>query len=67
MTHLDGGSVHLKLLEDGERLLIQLTADSDVGNVRSVVVVEARDVLHHARSVSLDGCKDQQVLQVPAR
>ena len=47
-THLNGGSVNLKLLKDGKRLFKQLTADGYVGNVRGIVVVKAIDVLHHS-------------------
>ena len=65
--NLDGAGVDLELLEDGERLLEQLAADGDVGDVRGVVVVEPVDVLHHLGLVGLDGGQDQQVLQVPGR
>lgn len=65
-AYLYGRGVDIKLLEDGESLLVELAADCDVGNVWSVVVIEACDVVHHAGVVSLDGGQDQQVLQVPA-
>jgi hypothetical protein len=57
---------HLKFLEDGERLLVELGPDGDVGNVRRIVVVQPVDVLHHLAVVRLDGGQDQEVLQVPA-
>jgi len=37
--HLDGRGVHIELLEDGEGLLVQLITDSNVRNIRSIVVV----------------------------
>lgn len=65
-TYLNSRGVDLKLLEDGESFLVKFVTDSYVGNVGGVVVVEAVDVLHDARAVSLDGRQDQQVLQIPA-
>ena len=59
---LDGRAVDLEFLEDGESLLVQLTLDRDVGDVRRVVVVQPVDVLHHLRLVRLDRRQDQQVL-----
>ena len=47
-AYLDGGGVDFELAEDGERLLVELAGDGDVGDVRSVVVVETVDVLHDA-------------------
>ena len=61
-THLDGRGVNLELLEDCESLFIKLAADGDVSDVGGVIVVEARDVLHHPRAVCFDGSQDQQVL-----
>ena len=63
-TYLDGRCVDIKLAEDGKGLLVQLVADGNVGNVGSVVVVQACDVLHDARAVGLDGGQDEQVLEV---
>ena len=57
-------AVQLGLLEDDERLLVQLRADGDVGDVGHVVVVEPVDVVHDARLVGLDGGQDEQFLQV---
>ena len=65
ISHLDGRCVDLKLLEDGKGLLKQFTANGYVCNVWCVIVVHTVDVLHHAGAVCLDGCQDQQVLQVP--
>jgi len=64
-TCLDGGRVHFKLAEDCESFFVQLAADSNVGDVRRVVVVQSVDVLHHSRPVGLDRRQDQQVLQIP--
>lgn len=63
--HLGRLAVQLRLLEDDERLLVQLRADGDVCDVGHVEVGEAVDVVHHARLVRLDGGEDEQVLQVP--
>ena len=54
------------LLVNEEGLLVQLilVADGDLGDIRSVVVVESLDVVHHSLLVSLDGGEDEQVLQV---
>ena len=62
--HLDGRGVDLELAKDGERLLVQLAADGDVGDVGRVVVVQAVDVLHDARAIGLNGREYEQVLQV---
>ena len=66
-AYLNGGGVDVELLEDGECLLVQFARDCDVGNVGRVVVVQSSDVLHHARSVSLDRRQDEQVLKIPAQ
>jgi hypothetical protein len=58
---------HLKFLEDGECLLVELRPDGDVGNVRRIVVVQPVDVLHHLAVIRLDGGQDEEVLQVPAK
>ena len=39
VQHLNGGCVDVKLLEDGESLFIEFTADTDVGNVWSIIVI----------------------------
>jgi hypothetical protein len=57
---------HLKFLEDGECLLVELGPDGDVGNIRGIVVVQPVDVLHHLAVIRLDGGQDEEVLQVPA-
>ncbi len=57
---------HLKFLEDGECLLVELGPDGDVGNIRGIVVVQPVDVLHHLAVVRLDSGQDEEVLQVPA-
>lgn len=62
--HLNRRGVHLKLLEDGKGLFVQFRGDGNVGNVGGVVVVEAVDVLHDTRSVSLDGSQNEQILQI---
>ncbi len=64
-VYLYGWGVDVKLLEDGEGLFVQLVADGDVGDVRSVVIVQPVDVLHDPRPVRFDGRQDQEVLQVP--
>ena len=62
MADLNSRGVDIKLLEDGEGLFKELKADTDVSNVRSIVIVKTIDVLHHTSCVSLDGCQDEQVL-----
>ncbi len=57
---------HLKFLEYGECLLVELGPDGDVGNIRGIVVVQPVDVLHHLAVVRLDGGQNEEVLQVPA-
>ena len=53
----DAVDEQLGLLEDDERLLVQLRSDGDVSDFGNVVVVEPVDVVHDARLVGL-----QQVL-----
>ena len=65
--YLHGRCVHIKLPEDGKGLLKELVADGNVGNIRSVVVVQAVDVFHDAGAVGLDGRQDEEVLQVPEK
>jgi len=62
ITDLDGRSVDFELLEDGKRLLEQLTGDGDVGNIWCIVVIQTVDVFHHSTSVSLDSRENKQVL-----
>lgn len=64
LSYLNGRCVDVKLLEDGKRLLIELTADGNVGNVWRVVVVQPVDVLHDAGAVGFDGGQDKQILKV---
>ena len=62
--HFHGIKVQVELLENRERLLVQLVADGDLANLRAVERVQPVDVVHHARLVRLDGGEDEQVLQV---
>lgn len=64
MTDLHSRGVDIKLLKDGKGLLIELTADGNVGNIRSIIIIQPADVLHHTGVVSFDCCQDQQVLQI---
>mmetsp|Transcript_7994 Transcript_7994/g.24161 ORF Transcript_7994/g.24161 Transcript_7994/m.24161 type:complete len:827 (-) Transcript_7994:2764-5244(-) len=61
-----GLGIEAVLLVDEEGLLVEAVglAQGDLGNLRTVVVVQAVDVVHHASLVGLDGCQDEQVLQV---
>mmetsp|Transcript_3712 Transcript_3712/g.9309 ORF Transcript_3712/g.9309 Transcript_3712/m.9309 type:complete len:463 (+) Transcript_3712:1267-2655(+) len=61
-----GLGIEVVLLVDEEGLLVEAVglAQGDLGNLRTVVVVQAVDVVHHASLVGLDGCQDEQVLQV---
>ena len=56
----------LKLLIDKKCLLVQLVllADGDLGNIGTVVVLQALDVVHDAHLIGLDGGEDEQILQV---
>lgn len=65
-TRLYCRGVDIKFLEDGKCFLIELTADGDVGDVGGVVVIQARDVVHHTSVVSFDCSQNQQILKVPA-
>lgn len=55
-VYLNSRSVDIKLLKDGEGFLVQFIVDSDVSDVRCVVVVQSVDVLHHAAAVRLYCC-----------
>lgn len=63
-VYLNSRGVDIKLLEDGESLLIEFIADSNVSDVRSIVVIQAVDILHHSSAVCFNGCQNQKVLQV---
>lgn len=65
--YLYGRGVNIKLFEDGERLFVELIADCNISNVWSVVVVQPVDVLHDTGPVSLDGCQNEQVLEVSVK
>ena len=39
VLYLNSRSVDVKLLEDGESLFIELTADTDVGDVWGIIVI----------------------------
>lgn len=56
--------VQVELLVDCEGLLekLVLVAQSELGDVRAVEVVEAVDVVEHLGAIALDGSDDQQVL-----
>lgn len=62
--YLHGRGVDVKLPEDGEGLLKELIANSNVGNVRGIIVVQAVNVLHDTSAVCFDGGQDEQVLKV---
>ena len=53
-SHLDGRSVDIEFLEDGEGFFVEFWPDGEIGDIRGVVVVQTVDVLHHPRSIGLD-------------
>lgn len=57
--------VDIKLPEDSKRLLEKLVADSYIGYVRSIIVIQAIDVLHDTGAIGLNSCEDEKVLQIP--
>ena len=59
-----GAKTNLELLKDGERLLVEFSSDSNVSDIRGVVVVQTGDVLHNLGLVRLYGGEDEEVLQV---
>mmetsp|Transcript_29299 Transcript_29299/g.55358 ORF Transcript_29299/g.55358 Transcript_29299/m.55358 type:complete len:1135 (-) Transcript_29299:64-3468(-) len=62
-----GNAVDLgELLVDDEGLLVKhvLLSGGDLGNLRSVEVVQPVDVLHDLVLITLDSCQNKQVLQV---
>lgn len=56
--------VQTELVVDGESLLVQISRDCNESNVWCIVLVQPVDVVHDTGLVSLDGCEQQQVLQV---
>ena len=62
--NLDGQNLQVELLVDLEGLLEHLVADRNLSDGGPVEVVQAVDVVLHARLVGLDRRDDQQVLQV---
>mmetsp|Transcript_1325 Transcript_1325/g.3676 ORF Transcript_1325/g.3676 Transcript_1325/m.3676 type:complete len:568 (+) Transcript_1325:983-2686(+) len=62
-----GLGVEVALLVDQEGLLVEVVrlAQRNLGDGGPVVLVEAVDVVHHARLVRLDRGEDQEVLQIP--
>mmetsp|Transcript_12955 Transcript_12955/g.36409 ORF Transcript_12955/g.36409 Transcript_12955/m.36409 type:complete len:306 (+) Transcript_12955:758-1675(+) len=62
--HLDALHIELELLVDLKGLLIQFMLHSNLPNGWAIEVVEAVDVVLDAGLVALDGCNDEQVLQV---
>ena len=60
-----GAKTNLELLKDCERLLVEFSSDSNVSDIRGVVVVQTGDVLHNLGLVRLYGGEDEEVLQVP--
>lgn len=67
ITDLHCRGVYIKLLEDGKGLLEELIANGNVSNIRSIIVVQSADVLHHTGTVSFDCCENKKVLQIPAQ
>mmetsp|Transcript_18277 Transcript_18277/g.34922 ORF Transcript_18277/g.34922 Transcript_18277/m.34922 type:complete len:615 (+) Transcript_18277:992-2836(+) len=63
---LNSLNTHLELLVDEECLVVELVlrVGSNLGNLRTIVVVETVDVVHNSGLVRLDSRKDQQVLEV---
>ncbi|RUS20584.1 hypothetical protein BC937DRAFT_94892 [Endogone sp. FLAS-F59071] len=42
-----------------------IAADGDVGDIRSIVIIEAINIVHHSRLIGLDRGEDEKVLENP--
>lgn len=54
----------LSLLVNLKGFLVETRVDANIGNLRSIVVVEFLDVVVYSRGIGFDGCEDQEILQV---
>ena len=57
-------TVSLRFLVDFECFLVKTRVDGNVGNFRSIVIVEFLDVVPNTSRISLDRSENQEILQV---
>ena len=62
--NIDCVTVRLRLFIDLESFFVETRVDCNIGDFRSIVVVEFFDIISYTRAVGFDGGENQQVLQV---
>jgi len=53
--YLNSGRIDVEFLENSERLFVQLIIDSDISDIRSVIIIQSVYVLHYSRTICFDG------------
>lgn len=64
--HINGIDIQLELLVNLESFFVQLIifSQSDLGNIRSIIILESLDIIHDSIIIFLlDGSDDQQILE----